>query len=89
MKALRLNKKDNKDKGKAVEEKEKSGMKTALNAFKKSGRGRETEVEVEEVEEEKELEQTQLKHPTLSNLNHNHHQPPLNTIQLTHHYLNK
>jgi hypothetical protein len=37
---------------------------------------------VKEVEEEEELKQTQPKHPTL--LNHNHHQPPLNTIQLTH-----
>jgi hypothetical protein len=34
-------------------------------------------------------EQTQLKHPTLLNPNHNHHQPQLNTIQLTHHHLNK
>jgi hypothetical protein len=42
MKALRLNEKDNKGKGKAVEEKEESGMKTALNAFEKGGRGRES-----------------------------------------------
>jgi hypothetical protein len=41
------------------------------------------------VEEEEKLEQTQPKHPTLLNPNHNHHQPPLNTIQLTHHHLNK
>jgi hypothetical protein len=47
------------------------------------------EVEVEEVKEKEELEQTQPKHPTLLNPNHNHHQPPLNTIQLTHHHLNK
>jgi hypothetical protein len=95
MKALRLNEKGNKSKRKAVEEKEESGMKTALNAFEKSGRGRRSrgevkEVkEVKEVEEEEELEQTQSKHPTLLNPNHNHHQPPPNTIQLTHHHLNK
>jgi hypothetical protein len=35
MKALRLNEKGNKGKGKAVEEKEESGMKTALNAFER------------------------------------------------------
>jgi hypothetical protein len=40
MKALRLNEKDNKGKGKTVEEKEKSGMETALNAFERGGRGR-------------------------------------------------
>jgi hypothetical protein len=42
MKALRLNEKGNKGKGKAVEEKKKSGMETALNAFEKGGRGRES-----------------------------------------------
>jgi hypothetical protein len=41
MKALRLNKKDNKGKGKVVEEKE-SGMKTALNVYERGGRGRES-----------------------------------------------
>jgi hypothetical protein len=40
MKALRLNEKDNKSKEKVVEKKEKSGMKTALNAFEKDGRER-------------------------------------------------
>jgi hypothetical protein len=35
---LRLNEKGNKSKEKTVEEKEKSGMKTALNAFEKGGR---------------------------------------------------
>jgi hypothetical protein len=40
MKALRLNEKSNKSKGKVVEEKEESGMETALNTFEKSGRGR-------------------------------------------------
>jgi hypothetical protein len=40
MKALRLNEKDNKDKGKTVKEKKKSGMKTVLNIFEKSGRER-------------------------------------------------
>jgi hypothetical protein len=39
---LGLNEKGNKGKGKVVEEKEESGMKTALNAFKKGGRGRES-----------------------------------------------
>jgi hypothetical protein len=47
------------------------------------------EAEVKEVKEKEELEQTQLKHLTLLNPNHNHHQSPLNTIQLTHHHLNK
>jgi hypothetical protein len=37
MKALGLNEKGNKGKEKAVEEKEESGMKTALNVFEKSG----------------------------------------------------
>jgi 16S rRNA U1498 N3-methylase RsmE len=67
---LKLNEKGNKDKGKTVEEKKKSGMETALNAFEKSGR--ESRTEVEEVEEKEKLEQTQLKHPTLLNPNHNH-----------------
>jgi hypothetical protein len=40
--SLRLNKKGNKGKEKVVEEKEKSGMKTVLNAFKKSSRKRES-----------------------------------------------
>jgi hypothetical protein len=40
MEALGLNKKGNKDKEKIVEEKEKSGMETTLNAFEKSGRGK-------------------------------------------------
>jgi hypothetical protein len=40
MEVLRLNKKGNKDKGKIVEEKKKSGMETALNAFEKGGRER-------------------------------------------------
>jgi hypothetical protein len=40
MEALRLNEKGNKGKEKTVEEKKKSGMKTALNAFKRGGRGR-------------------------------------------------
>jgi hypothetical protein len=41
MEALGLNEKGNKDKEKAIEEKkEKSGMKTVLNVFKKGGRGR-------------------------------------------------
>jgi hypothetical protein len=84
--ALRLNKKDNKDKAKTVEEKEESGMETALNAFKEVVEKEEAEVEVEE---EEELEQTQPKHPTLLNPNHNHYQSLLNTIQLTHHHLNK
>jgi gag-polypeptide of LTR copia-type len=70
MEALRLNEKDNKGKGKVVEEKKESGMKTALNAFKRGGR---VEIEVKEVEEEEELEQTQPKHPTLLNPNYNHH----------------
>jgi hypothetical protein len=35
MKALGLNKKDNKGKEKIVEEKEESGMETALNVFKR------------------------------------------------------
>jgi hypothetical protein len=39
MKALRLNEKGNKSKGKTVEEKE-DGMETALNAFERGGRGR-------------------------------------------------
>jgi hypothetical protein len=39
---LRLNEKDHKSKEKAVEEKKKSGMKTALNAFERGGRGRES-----------------------------------------------
>jgi hypothetical protein len=42
IKALRLNEKGNNDKGKTVEEKEKSGMETALNAFERGGRGRES-----------------------------------------------
>jgi hypothetical protein len=42
MKALRLNEKSNKGKGKAVKEKKKSGIETALNAFEKGGRGRES-----------------------------------------------
>jgi hypothetical protein len=42
MKALGLNEKGNKGKEKTVEEKEKSGMKTALNAFERGGRGRES-----------------------------------------------
>jgi hypothetical protein len=42
MKALRLNEKSNKGKGKAVEEKEKSEMKTVLNVFKRGGRERES-----------------------------------------------
>jgi hypothetical protein len=41
MKALRLNKKGNKSKGKTVEEKKENGM-TALNAFERGGRGRES-----------------------------------------------
>jgi hypothetical protein len=41
MKALRLNEKGNKSKGKTVEEKEESGMEIALNAFKRGGRERE------------------------------------------------
>jgi hypothetical protein len=41
MEALGLNEKSNKSKGKAVEKKKKSGMKIALNAFKKGGRERE------------------------------------------------
>jgi hypothetical protein len=40
MKALRLNKKNNKSKEKIVEEKEESGMETALNIFKRGGRER-------------------------------------------------
>jgi hypothetical protein len=40
MKALGLNEKGNKGKEKAVEEKEESGIKTALNAFKRDGRER-------------------------------------------------
>jgi hypothetical protein len=40
MKTLWLNEKGNKDKGKAVEEKEESGMETALNAFERGGRER-------------------------------------------------
>jgi hypothetical protein len=39
---LRLNEKGNKGKGKAVEEKEESGMETALNTFERGGRGRES-----------------------------------------------
>jgi hypothetical protein len=42
MKALGLNEKGNKGKKKAVEEKEESGMETALNAFERDGRGRES-----------------------------------------------
>jgi hypothetical protein len=42
MEALGLNEKSNKSKEKAVEEKEKSGMKTVLNAFERGGRGRES-----------------------------------------------
>jgi hypothetical protein len=37
---LRLNKKGNKSKEKTIKKKEKSGMKTVLNTFKKSGRER-------------------------------------------------
>jgi hypothetical protein len=40
MKALRLNEKSNKSKEKTVEEKEESGMETALNAFERGGRER-------------------------------------------------
>jgi hypothetical protein len=40
MKALRLNKKSNKSKRKIVEEKKKSGMEIALNAFERGGRER-------------------------------------------------
>jgi hypothetical protein len=40
MKALRLNEKGNKDKGKVVEKKEESGIETVLNAFERGGRGR-------------------------------------------------
>jgi hypothetical protein len=42
MKALGLNEKDNKSKGKTVEEKEESGMETVLNVFEKGDRGRES-----------------------------------------------
>jgi hypothetical protein len=42
IKALRLNEKSNKGKEKVVEEKEKSRMKTVLNAFKRDGRERES-----------------------------------------------
>jgi hypothetical protein len=41
MKALRLNEKGNKGKEKVVEEKKKSGMEIALNAFEKGDRERE------------------------------------------------
>jgi hypothetical protein len=40
MKALRLHEKSNKSKGKAIEEKEESGMETVLNACERGGRGR-------------------------------------------------
>jgi hypothetical protein len=42
MEALGLNEKGNKGKEKVVEKKKESGMKTALNAFKRGGRGRES-----------------------------------------------
>jgi hypothetical protein len=89
MKALGLNKKGNKGKEKAVEEKEKSGMETALNAFERGGRGRGSRDRGERDGRERGAGVAQPKHPTLLNPNHNHHQPPLNTIQLTHHHLNK
>jgi hypothetical protein len=41
METLRLNEKNNKDKGKIVEEKKKSGIETVLNAFKRDGREKE------------------------------------------------
>jgi hypothetical protein len=40
MKTLGLNEKGNKGKAKTVEEKEESGIETALNAFKRGGRER-------------------------------------------------
>jgi hypothetical protein len=42
MKALRLNEKGNKGKGKVVEEKKESGIETALNVFERGGRERES-----------------------------------------------
>jgi hypothetical protein len=51
MEALGLNEKGNKSKEKVVEEKEKSGMETVLNAFEKSGRGRGARVDKIYIEE--------------------------------------
>jgi hypothetical protein len=51
MKALRLNEKGNKGKEKVVEEKEESGMKTALNAFERGGKRRGTRDRGEREEE--------------------------------------
>jgi hypothetical protein len=89
MEALRLNEKGNKDKGKTIEENKKSGMKTALNAFKKSGRGRENRDRGGRGERRRETGVDSTQTPNTLNPNHNHHQPPLNTIQLTHYHLNK
>jgi type II secretory pathway component PulJ len=89
MKVLRLNEKGNKSKRKTVKEKEKNRIETALNTFEKDSREREARGRDERGRRERGVEQTQLKHPTLLNPNYNHHQPPLNTIQLTHYHLNK
>jgi hypothetical protein len=56
MKALRLNEKDNKSKGKTVEKKEKSGMKTTLNHLREVVKKKKLEIEVKEVEEKEELD---------------------------------
>jgi hypothetical protein len=89
MKALRLNEKGNKDLGKTVEKKKESGMKTALNTFERGDRERESRGRGERGGREREAGVDLTQTPTLLNPNHNHHQPPLNTIQLTHHHLNK
>jgi hypothetical protein len=92
MEALGLNEKGNKGKGKTVEEKEESGMETTLNAFERGGRGRGSRGKGgrgERGERGRETKANSTQTPTLLKPNHNHHQPPLNTIQLTHHHLNK
>jgi hypothetical protein len=85
IKALRLNEKSNKSKRKAVEEKEESGMKTALNVFKRDGRERESRDKGERGERERgagvdstqTLNTTQSKpQPSSTTTQHNSTNPP-------------
>jgi hypothetical protein len=68
---LKLNEKDNKSKGKIVEEKKESAIKTVLNVFEKDGRERESRGRGERGGRERRAGVDSTQTPKIFNPNHN------------------